>query len=112
MINEHCRIYKAICIYKFSAILKILKSARRSEAPFAVMSHLDPSLVRHPRFFLRLLQNGKPRSASEGPPQLNGGFLKNEAINCRKHKSNCQIEPMKITLPSYCEATWERLGLG
>ena len=31
MINEHCRIYKVICIYKCSAILKILKSARRSE---------------------------------------------------------------------------------
>ena len=57
MINEHCRIYKVICISKFSAILKILKSARRSEAPLAVMSHLDPSLVLHPRFFSRLLQN-------------------------------------------------------
>ena len=45
MINEHCRIYKVICIYKFSAILKILKSARRSEAPLAVTSHLGPSLV-------------------------------------------------------------------
>ena len=57
MINEHCRIYKVICIYKFSAILKILKSARRSEAPLAVTSHLSPSLVLHPRFFSRLLQN-------------------------------------------------------
>jgi hypothetical protein len=35
MINEHCHIYKVICIYTFSAILKILKSARRSEAPLA-----------------------------------------------------------------------------
>ena len=48
---------------------------------------------------------GKPRSASEGRLQLDGGFLKNEAIHCYKHNSNCQIEPMKITLPSYCEAT-------
>ena len=32
-------------MYKFSAILKILKSARRSEAPLAVTSHLGPSLV-------------------------------------------------------------------
>ena len=48
MINEHCRIYKVICIYKFSAILKILKSARRSEAPLAVTSHLGPSLVLGP----------------------------------------------------------------
>ena len=54
MINEHCRIYKVICIFKFSAILKILKSARRSEAPLAVTSHLGPSLVLHPRFFLAL----------------------------------------------------------
>jgi hypothetical protein len=46
-----------------------------------------------------------PRSASEGRLQLDGGFLKNEAIHCSEHKSNCQIEPMKITLPSYCEAT-------
>jgi hypothetical protein len=37
--------------------------------------------------------------------QLDGGFLKNEAIHCYKHKSHCQIEPMKITLPSYCEPT-------
>jgi hypothetical protein len=44
---------------------------------------------------------GKPRSASEGRLQLDRGFLKNEAIHCCKHKSNCQIEPMKITLPSY-----------
>ena len=88
MINEHCRIHKVICIYKFSAILKILKSisypepsqprtqdqkdpgyevgaiveivlksARRSEAPLAVTSHLGPSLVIHLRFFSRLLQN-------------------------------------------------------
>jgi hypothetical protein len=37
MINEHCRIYnyKVTCIYKFSAILKILKSARRSELTFS-----------------------------------------------------------------------------
>jgi hypothetical protein len=49
--------------------------------------------------------SGKPRSASEGRRRLDGGFLKNEAIHCCKHKSNCQIEPMKITLPSYCEAT-------
>jgi hypothetical protein len=49
--------------------------------------------------------NGKPRSASEGRIQLDGGFLKNEAIHCYKHKSHCQIEPMKITLPSYCEPT-------
>jgi hypothetical protein len=48
---------------------------------------------------------GKPRSASEGRLQLDRGFLKNEAIHCCKHKSNCQPEPMKITLPSYCEAT-------
>ena len=48
---------------------------------------------------------GKPRSASEGRLQLDGGFLKNEAIHCYKHKSHCQIEPMKITLPSYCEPT-------
>jgi hypothetical protein len=48
---------------------------------------------------------GKPRSASEGRLELDGGFLNNEAIHCNKHKSNCQIEPMKITLPSYCEAT-------
>ena len=54
MINEYCRIYKVICIYKFSAILKILKSARRSKAPLAVTSHLGPSLVLHPRFFLAL----------------------------------------------------------
>ena len=33
------------------------------------------------------------------------GFLKNEAIHCCKYKSNCQIEPMKVTLPNYCEAT-------
>jgi hypothetical protein len=46
---------------------------------------------------------GKPRSASEGRLQLDGGFLKNEAIHCYKHKSHCQMEPMKITLPSYCE---------
>ena len=52
-----------------------------------------------------MLFGGKPRSASEGRLQLDGGFLKNEAIHCYKHKSNCQIEPMKITLPSYCEAT-------
>ena len=58
MINEHCRqsivVFTKLfeCIYKFSAILKILKSARRSEAPFAVTSHLGPSLVLHPRFFL------------------------------------------------------------
>jgi hypothetical protein len=45
MINEHCGIYKVICIYKFSAILKILKSARRSEAPLAVTSHQGSSLV-------------------------------------------------------------------
>jgi hypothetical protein len=38
MINEHCCIYKVICIYKLSAILKILKSARRSEVPLAVTS--------------------------------------------------------------------------
>jgi hypothetical protein len=44
MINEHCRIYKVICIYKFSAILKILKSARRTEAPLAVTSHLGHSI--------------------------------------------------------------------
>ena len=48
---------------------------------------------------------GKPRSASEGRLQLDGGFLKNEAIHSYKNKSNCQIEPMKITLPSHCEAT-------
>jgi hypothetical protein len=36
---------------------------------------------------------GKPRSASEGRLQLDGGFLKNEAIHCYKHKSHCQIEP-------------------
>jgi hypothetical protein len=54
--NEHCRIYKVICISKFSAILKILKSARRSEAPLAVTSHRGPSLVLHPRFFSRLLR--------------------------------------------------------
>jgi hypothetical protein len=48
---------------------------------------------------------GKPRSASEGRLQLDGSFLKNEAIHCYKHNSNCQIEPMKITLPSYYEAT-------
>ena len=54
MINEHCRIYKVICISIFSAILKILKSAWRSEAPLAVTSHLGPSLVLHPRFFLAL----------------------------------------------------------
>ena len=54
MINEHCRTYKVICIYKFPAILKILKSARRSEAPLAVTSHLGPSLVLHPRFFSAL----------------------------------------------------------
>ena len=47
----------------------------------------------------------KPHSASEGRLQLDGGFLKNETIHCYKHKSNCQIEPTKITLPSYCEAT-------
>ena len=47
---------------------------------------------------------GKPRSAvSSGRLQLDGGFLKNEAIHCYKHKSHCQIEPMKITLPSHCE---------
>jgi hypothetical protein len=57
MINEHCRIYKVICIHKLSAVFLILKSARHSEAPLAVMSHLGPSLVLHPRFFLRLLQN-------------------------------------------------------
>jgi hypothetical protein len=47
MINEHFRIYTRliICIYKFSAILKILKSARRSEPPLAVTSHLGASLV-------------------------------------------------------------------
>jgi hypothetical protein len=45
MIDEHYRVYNVICIYKFSAILKILKSARRSEAPLAVTSHLGPSLV-------------------------------------------------------------------
>ena len=50
-------------------------------------------------------QEGKLRSASEGRLQLDGGFLKNEAIHCCKNKSNCQIEPMKIPLPSYCEAT-------
>ena len=54
MINEYCRIYKVICIYKFSTILKILKSARRSKAPLAVTSQLGPSLVLHPRFFLAL----------------------------------------------------------
>jgi hypothetical protein len=54
MINEHCRINKVICICKFSAILKILKSARRSNASLAVTSHLVPSLVLHPRFFLAL----------------------------------------------------------
>jgi hypothetical protein len=48
---------------------------------------------------------GKPRSASEGRLQLDRGFLKNEAIHCYKHKSHCQLEPMKITLPSYCEPT-------
>jgi hypothetical protein len=48
---------------------------------------------------------GKPRCASEGHLQLDGGFLKNGAIHCRKHKSSCQIKPMKITLPSYCEVT-------
>jgi hypothetical protein len=41
------------------------------------------------------LHMGKPRSASEGSLQLDGGFLKNEAIHCYKHKSHCQIEPMK-----------------
>ena len=51
---------------------------------------------------------GKPRSASEGRLQLDGCFLKNEAIHCYKHKSHCQIEPMKITLPSYCEPTQSR----
>jgi hypothetical protein len=55
MINEHCRIYKVICIYKFSAILEILKSARRSEAPLAVTSHLGPSRDRTTStFFLAL----------------------------------------------------------
>ena len=54
---------------------------------------------------LHAILNGKPRSASEGRLQLDGGFLKNEAIHCYKHKSHCQIEPMKITLPSYCEPT-------
>ena len=29
-------------VYKLSVLLKILKSARRSEAPSAVTSHLDP----------------------------------------------------------------------
>ena len=53
MINEHCRFYKVICLYKFSDILKILKSARRFEAPLAVTSHLGQSLVLHPRFFYR-----------------------------------------------------------
>ena len=31
-----------------------MKSASRSEAPLAVTSHLGPSLVLHPRFFLAL----------------------------------------------------------
>jgi hypothetical protein len=31
---------------------------------------------------------GKPRSASEGRLQLDGGFLRNEAIHCYKHKSH------------------------
>ena len=35
---------------KFSAILKIQKSARRSEAPLAVTSHPGPSFVLHPFF--------------------------------------------------------------
>jgi hypothetical protein len=39
------------------------------------------------------------------PRKVDGGFLKNEAIHCYEHKSHCQIEPMKITLPSYCEPT-------
>jgi hypothetical protein len=43
--------------------------------------------------------HGKSRSASEDCLQLDGGFLKNEAIHCYKDKSNCQIEAMKITLP-------------
>jgi hypothetical protein len=49
--------------------------------------------------------HGKRHSASEGRLQLDGCFLTNEAIHCYKHKSNCQVDPMKFTLPSYCEAT-------
>ena len=37
-----------------------------------------------------------------------GVFLMNEAIRCCEHKSNCQIEPMKITLPTYY---WEATHL-
>jgi hypothetical protein len=44
-----------LCIYKFSAILKILKSARRSKAPLAVTSHLGPMQSRTTStFFLAL----------------------------------------------------------
>ena len=57
------------------------------------------------KYKIRVKIKGKPRSASEGRLQLDGDFLKNEAIHCYKHKSHCQIEPMKITLPSYCEPT-------
>jgi hypothetical protein len=100
-------VIKSVFLGNFSFVRIFLKNYRVTMTTTLDTSCWENTMVLSARrgFLHACIFMGRPRSASEGRLQLDGGFLKNEAIHCYTHKSNCQVEPMKITLPSYCEAT-------